>query len=361
MGKRNKKPRIALIGPYPPPYGGISVHIQRMKEHLERVDIEYIIYDTSGTVKNEKNIVCVSNLKRWLPKYFFFAKEDIIHFHSPNWKMRVIISLMGIFGKTVIITSNGDALKKSLEPGNMIKKMLLKYSLKHASLITGTNENIREVILSAGIKPENIKIITSFIPFIEKDEDYQKIPQYIRDFMNGHHPVLSANGWAVLWDDVDLYGIDLLINAIKKLKDEYPNIGLVFKMSGIQTEDYWGELKKNFKDNDLKENILIIHGELSAFYPIITKSDVFVRPTYVDGEGISIKEALYLGVPTITSDACPRPKESIVFKNRDLNDLIKKLQSVLQNNKEYRNKIKNITFENGAIEWIKIYKELAKK
>jgi hypothetical protein len=55
VNKANKKPRIALIGPYPPPYGGISVHIQRMAAHLEAEDIEYVIYDDSGIEKDESD------------------------------------------------------------------------------------------------------------------------------------------------------------------------------------------------------------------------------------------------------------------------------------------------------------------
>ncbi|NQE52380.1 hypothetical protein C5S29_02205, partial [ANME-1 cluster archaeon GoMg3.2] len=31
---------ISLIGPYPPPYGGISVHIQRMAANLKTKGIE---------------------------------------------------------------------------------------------------------------------------------------------------------------------------------------------------------------------------------------------------------------------------------------------------------------------------------
>ena len=36
MKNKNKKAKIAIIGPYPPPYGGISVHIQRALFYLDK-------------------------------------------------------------------------------------------------------------------------------------------------------------------------------------------------------------------------------------------------------------------------------------------------------------------------------------
>lgn len=41
--KKNKK--IFIIGSYPPPFGGISVHVQRVTTYLNTS--EYILYNTS--------------------------------------------------------------------------------------------------------------------------------------------------------------------------------------------------------------------------------------------------------------------------------------------------------------------------
>lgn len=39
--------KVVFIGPYPPPYGGVSVHIKRMKAYLEKKDVDVIIYNES--------------------------------------------------------------------------------------------------------------------------------------------------------------------------------------------------------------------------------------------------------------------------------------------------------------------------
>jgi len=98
--KKSKPLRIALLGPYRPPYGGISIHIQRLKQQLEKRGYKCVVYDLRREEElPEKNAIAVKNTKRWLPKYFFFAKENIIHYHNSGWQMSVIIGLMGLLGK----------------------------------------------------------------------------------------------------------------------------------------------------------------------------------------------------------------------------------------------------------------------
>nr|WP_307890068.1 hypothetical protein [Clostridium botulinum] len=44
--------KIAIIGPYPPPYGGISVHIKRMKLYLENKNIDVTVYNDAKEYNN---------------------------------------------------------------------------------------------------------------------------------------------------------------------------------------------------------------------------------------------------------------------------------------------------------------------
>jgi glycosyltransferase involved in cell wall biosynthesis len=46
-------------------------------------------------------------------------------------------------------------------------------------------------------------------------------------------------------------------------------------------------------------------------------ADVFVRPTRADGDALSVREALSLGVRTVASDAAPRPAAAFTFPTGD--------------------------------------------
>ena len=45
-----------------------------------------------------------------------------------------------------------------------------------------------------------------------------------------------------------------------------------------------------------------------------------VRPTNTDGDALSIREAMYFKISVIASDVTTRPENTIIFKNRDLDD-----------------------------------------
>ncbi len=58
--------------------------------------------------------------------------------------------------------------------------------------------------------------------------------------------------------------------------------------------------------------------------PLFEYIDIFLRPTNTDGDSLSIREAIYSGIPTIASDIVERPFGTITFKNRVVSDLFEK-------------------------------------
>ena len=73
---------------------------------------------------------------------------------------------------------------------------------------------------------------------------------------------------------------------------------------------------------------MIINENICNAFEYWEISDLFIRPTSTDMEGISVKEALYVGTNVVASDVCIRPKECILFKKRDQEDLNNKVKSV---------------------------------
>ena len=63
-------------------------------------------------------------------------------------------------------------------------------------------------------------------------------------------------------------------------------------------------------------------------------SDALIRATTMDGDSLSVKEALYYGVPVFATDVVDRPSGVISFS--DFKDLEKKIISI-DNNKHVNN------------------------
>jgi glycosyltransferase involved in cell wall biosynthesis len=54
--------------------------------------------------------------------------------------------------------------------------------------------------------------------------------------------------------------------------------------------------------------------------------DVFLRPTLEDGDSISVREALSLGVPVVASRVGARPAGAILFQPGCVDDMLAKLE-----------------------------------
>jgi glycosyltransferase involved in cell wall biosynthesis len=62
---------------------------------------------------------------------------------------------------------------------------------------------------------------------------------------------------------------------------------------------------------------------------LLRASDVTVRSTFVDGDAITVREALAFGVPVVASDTEFRPEGVTLFRRGDVSDLAAKLSQVL--------------------------------
>ena len=107
------QPEVAQVGVYPPPSGGISIHIQRLCDRLDKQRIPYNIYDIRKGDKDRNSIyVDESRIKTRAVRYFFTASEDVIHIHLHSWTVRFLLSLR-LRGKKIIITVHSLRDEKS--------------------------------------------------------------------------------------------------------------------------------------------------------------------------------------------------------------------------------------------------------
>jgi glycosyltransferase involved in cell wall biosynthesis len=66
---------------------------------------------------------------------------------------------------------------------------------------------------------------------------------------------------------------------------------------------------------------------------LMGRSNVFVRPTFRDGDSISVREAVALGVPVVASNVGTRPDGVCVFEAGDVNGLVRAVESMIERDK----------------------------
>jgi glycosyltransferase involved in cell wall biosynthesis len=323
--------KVALIGPYPPPFGGISVSIQRLKDLLEERGVVCHVYDTLSPARQIPGVTSVHGRRFWVFRYWRAADEDIIHYQDPNWKVRVLLGLLPWRAQTVI-SVQGNSLVDAWSEGGCLRRALIRLALRRISYIILSNPDYVKFVQSLGVSHDRVAVIPAFIPPLVKEHDDALIPSNVWDFSKAHTPILVANGAIAFYQGEDLYGLDLLIELVQALKDVYPRVGLICPLrpiAGSVAQDYWEVLQARVESCGLGEHICWITDGLPVMHPLMRHSDLFVRPTNTDGDAVSIREALHFGVPVVASDVSPRPQGAVLFRNRDVGDLILQAKRIL--------------------------------
>jgi glycosyltransferase involved in cell wall biosynthesis len=357
--------KVIIIGIYPPPYGGISVHIKRMKAYLENKNVDVTVYNESKNNNHTyKEIVSINTYKTFIFK-LLFLKADIFHFHTINKKVRLLLGIYKIFGKRIILTIHGESLREQLIHSNILVKKLLLLSLKQLDLIICVNPKTINELLSLGFDENKLICVTAYNNPIESIGERDNISNSVWDFIHLSKFTICANGWIKFNGNEDLYGIDLLIELVNRLKKSGKQIKLIFALLGKESQNekerkYYDDLKIRISLLKLNKDILIYEVEDTEFYPILKESNLFIRPTNTDGYGVSIAEAIHYNVPSIASDVCVRPEGTLLFKCRDIDDLYEKTIDVIDNYDCYKQSLTLVKIQDNGEGLLRIYEEILK-
>jgi len=320
------KKKVEIWGTYPPPIGGVSIHIKRL---FERISESYfganvILKSFHGTYSDRNRNIYKVNFKFWEFLQLLFISKRILHIHTARWHAWLFILIFG-FKHSLILTLHNQKFK---EKQNIFKFLISKCFLKKANYILVNDGDYRDFLINMfQLNSAKLKIVSAYIPPL--DVEFKGLPDKISRFIKDRKFVISANGSGVkIRNGRDLYGLDVLVDIIFKLKDEIPGIGLVYLLPQIGNKEYFDSIFEKIRFNNLEENILIFQEQISNGFEIWAKSDLFIRPTQTDIEGISVKEALSFGIPVIASNVCTRPKESILYQEGDANELLKKVLDI---------------------------------
>ena len=346
------KKKIAIIGPYPKPYGGISVYIKRILTELDRMEVDYDFFNTTKYSQHIKSNISFFNV---LPIFrgmlrLTFNSYDLIHYNSPNILGRLYLMLLAmVLRKNVYIHVHGASLHDALESKFilfLIKKMV------HSINIIADNEDI--YTLAKGIGARKVFLIDAFVPpSISLDSyhanQYRKLENI--DFF------VSMVGWFAEYKERDLYGFDIVCEAVKILnEDKYINMHIMVSVNGISSNTVYNDFLKLKSRFGLDDNFTLILEEVEEIWPLFLSADVFIRPTVSDGSAVSIKESLWLGTPVIASDCTKREQGVELFKCGSGKDLSLKLKNFYKN-KRITIDEKIINFENKKFD-NKLFKEV---
>ncbi len=334
--------KITIIGTVPPPIGGVTVHTKRLFELLKenKQDINFI--NLRKYRENSKKKWAISYIKE-LKKIMNLSKEkEIIHYQLNNWKeLSGLLILLYFCGKkNPVVTTVHSFRWNEFSFFDKISFEICKRN-KRVVLFIAPSITTKELLLEQGIKKNKIYVLNTFIPPYQSEMD-GFIPSIIREFVSKKEGIKVLANASKLYKNesgVDVYGLDMCIEACKRNKELY----FLFCVAKADKK-YLEESQKRIQDLGLNRRFLLFYGEVNLV-SILKLVDIFVRPTFTDSYGISVEEALAMGVISLASDVCTRADGTLLFRNRDIDDFCEKIfeaSSMIHFNKKENQKYKDI-------------------
>lgn len=307
----NKK--IAIFGPYPPPLGGISLHIERIEPFLKKEKIDYKIFNHGFTEK--ENVIATNKKLFWYIKLLFVKGYSTFHFHQFFLFHFVFYFIFSIVRKEkIIVTIHSERILSY----NILKRKLVLFFIKKTNRLTliSVSKNLNSYLKKHGLKS---MYLPAYVPPSEVKEVELESSKKMILFSVWKFDKKLAN---------EIYNVPIAFEYLSRNKKNYEMLFMVGNKLGSD-ESY---LQKMITKYGIANNIKIIYDQNLVNY--LNNCALLLRPNLSDGYGVSIQEALDLGVPALASDVCRRPKGAILFKNNDLEDLSKKIKFIFSQSLE---------------------------
>ena len=294
--------RVVLLGPYPPPHGGVQTNLVAIRQYLRDRGIwcgainltrhrgaagEDVYYPRSG-----------SELLRLL----LHLRYDILHLHiggnlTPRLLGLLLVCTLMPRAKTVL-TFHSGGYPSSPEGKTAAPWTLRGLIFRRLDAIIGVNAEIVNMFERFGVPPKRLRLI--YPHAVLQPASPAEYPEELGRFLKAHTPVLLTVG--LLEPEYDL---PLQIEALGPIRARFPAAGLAIIGSGSLE----GTLRERIAAQPWRDHILLC-GDVPHDVALraIADCDALLRTTLYDGDSISVREALHLGTPVIATDNGMRPE-----------------------------------------------------
>jgi glycosyltransferase involved in cell wall biosynthesis len=346
--------RVVQAGFYPPPFAGEPVHVKQLAELLRDRGLTVEVLNLKRNARPSPEYHSSRGRGALLWKLFTVAdRASILHLHTnghnrKSWLLILVASLAGrLRGTPVLLTLHSGLLPGHVAGFGLIARKTAKWILGSFTRIVCVNGEIRRAIERLGIAGDHIVVIPAFLGVPKRVELAPPDRGLIRDL----RPLLVA----VAGGEKDPErGLAIVLRAVQQLVAVIPDLGVVLMgwEVGPKTRPLIDELGLARHAVCVGE---VSHDRCLAF---IRAADVVVRSTFVDGDAITVREGLALGVAVVASDTDFRPAGVTLFRKGDVADLVAKLEQVLAASRA-NSSVPSAPHDQSARDLWQLYSELA--
>jgi glycosyltransferase involved in cell wall biosynthesis len=314
---------VLQLGPYPPPHGGVQTNLVAIRDHLRRHAIGAPVINLTRHRTGEADDVYYPRTGLQVLKLLVTVPADVVHLHiggrlTPRLLLLSLICSL-IPGRRAVLTFHSGGYPAS-EQGRRVRPFSLRgLVLRRLDAIIAVNAELAALFRRLGVAASRIHVMCPYAPVVLRTD--VPLPEPIERFRRAHAPLLTTVG--LLEPEYDL---PLQIRSLATVRQSFPRAGLVIIGSGSLEP----ELRRMIAAEPAGRHVLLCGDVPHAdTVRIIASSDLFLRTTLYDGDSVSVREALQLGVPVIATDNTMRPPSVHLIPGSDSEVLIRAIDQML--------------------------------
>jgi len=320
--KINKVMKVWGISVYPCGFKTINIEANFFSV-IER--IIFILSAFFQGLKLDFDLVEGSNFVSFLPAYFLglIKKKPTVAWYADVFQGR----WFQFFGFTGFF-------------GEIMEWISLKL---HWSKIIALSKATKLKLVKQGIKPEKIEVVYGGVNKIQT--------------VKGKKQSFEKKNIICISRLVKYKRVTDLINAFSQLGLKYPFLNLIIIGQGPEEKN----LKKIVKKENLSKKVIFMKNlNRKELITLLKKALIFCSASLVEGFGLTTIEALSCQTPFVIPDMAvnreitENSQGGLLFKNKDVKDLRKKIEMLLIDKALYKQKQKEALVLAGKYDWKKI-------
>ena len=297
--------KVRILGPFPPPFGGVALHCVRLLEGLRSHGVDARGISLGGIPDGVEHVTKLSTS--------FALSRSLVHYHTDEgnhrW-MRLFSRLWRLTRTPYVVTVHSFRDRPEFADARVRRELAAAYT--HAAAVIGiSNDVVRDLEQRLGVYHKRTRIIPSALP-LSTWELASSLPASRPSYWDRASVRILANaGRVVRYNGEDLYGIDVLLNALREIPD--PDIAVCVSIGDVVDAELWSAIQ-TLAAHD--QRIWILRDHTGPLAPLVRDAHVVVRPTRTEGgASLTVQEALELGRWAVASDAVQRPEGTRLFSN----------------------------------------------
>jgi hypothetical protein len=297
--------KVLLVGDYPPPYGGVAVHVALVQRAVRENGGRCDVLDVGKGQLPADGVAPAASYFAFAAHLFRYAIRGFrIHAHTSganpkSWMMAAACATAGkISGRAPLITFHSGLGPEWLAADPLRARIACAIANSFGTVIAVSGE-IRGALLACGVGSDRIEVLPAFSHSFLVPGDP---PSGLRELREEAAPLYCA-----MLAPGPVYGKEPLLRAFALVHRHNPRARLV--LYGPGTDEMGADIARL-----CGSAALAVRGFGEVHRPsalaLLATSDVFVRPSLADGDSVSVREAVALGRAVVATSVGTRPPEA---------------------------------------------------